>query len=163
MTNVADERYIEQVFSETTITDDILYATMDGQELVLNVITPVGDTETDRPFVLLATGGVFAFTERSFAILIAEVFARTGYVAAVVDYRTRGAPPIGNEFVIAAQEATHDMLGAVRFMRANASTYSINPDKIVVGGTSAGAVMALRAGTLDAGDPLRVTLSRSGT
>jgi len=152
--NVADERYIEQVFAETTITDDILYATVDGQDLVLNVVTPVGDTETDRPFALLATGGAFAFTERSFSIPIAEVFARTGYVAAVMDYRTRGEQPSGNEFVIAAQEATHDMLGAVRFMRANASTYGIDPDKIVVGGTSAGAVMAIRAGTLDADDPL---------
>jgi len=154
VTNVADERYIEQVFAETAITDDILFATVEGQDLVLNVITPVGDTETDRPFVLLATGGAFAFTERSFSIPIAEVFARTGYVAAVMDYRTRGSMPAGNEFVIAAQEATHDMLGAVRFMRANASTYGIDPDKIVVGGTSAGAVMAIRAGTLDAGDPL---------
>lgn len=152
--NVPDERYVEELFSETTITDDILYATVDGQELVLNVITPVGDTETERPFVLLATGGAFAFTERALSIPIAERFVRAGYVGAVMDYRTRGSMPQGNEFVVAAQEATHDMLGAVRFMRANASTYGIDPDKIVVGGTSAGAVMAIRAGTLDAGDPL---------
>ncbi len=152
--NLPDERYIEQVFTETTITDDILYATVNGEDLVLNVITPVGDTETSRPFILLATGGAFAFTERAFSIPIAEVFARSGYVAAVMDYRTRGSMPAGNEFVVAAQEATHDMLGAVRFMRANASTYGIDPDKIVVGGTSAGAVMAIRAGTLDAADPL---------
>ncbi len=46
------------------------------------------------------------------------------------------------------------MLGAVRFMRANASTYGIDPGKIVVGGTSAGAYMAIRAGTLDADDPM---------
>jgi len=154
VTNVADERYVEQVFAETTITDDILYATVDGQDLVLNVVTPVGDIETDRPFALLATGGAFALTDRSLSIPIAEVFARTGYVAAVMDYRTRGSMPAGNELVVAAQEATHDMLGAVRFMRANASTYGIDPDKIVVGGTSAGAIMAIRAGTLDAGDPM---------
>ncbi len=154
VTNLPDERYVEEVFAETAITDDILYATVDGKELVLNVITPVGDTETNRPFVLLATGGAFAFTERAWSIPIAERFVRAGYVGAVMDYRTRGSMPQGNEFVVAAQEATHDMLGAVRFMRANASSYGIDPDKIVVGGTSAGAVMAIRAGTLDADDPL---------
>lgn len=152
--NVAEERYIEQVFTETTVSEDILFATVDGKDLVLNIVAPVGDTETNRPFALLATGGAFAFTDRSFSIPIAEVFARTGYVAAVMDYRTRGAMPSGSDFVIAAQEATHDMLAAVRFMRANAAAYGINPEKFVVGGTSAGAVMAIRAGTLDPDDPM---------
>ncbi len=82
VSNLPDERYIEQLFAETVVSDDILYATVDGQDLVLNLVTPVGDTETERPFILLATGGAFAFTERAFSIPIAEVFARTGYVAA---------------------------------------------------------------------------------
>lgn len=152
--NAPDERYVEQVFTETTITEDLVYATVNGRDLVLNVISPVGDTETNRPFVLLATGGAFAFTDRSWSIPIAERFVRAGYVAAVMDYRTRGAFVSGSEFRIAALEATHDMMAAVRFIRARAPSLGVNPDKIVVGGTSAGALMALAAGTMDPDDPM---------
>lgn len=153
--NVADTRYLEQIFEETETTGDILYATVDGQDLVLNIVTSVGDTETNRPFILFATGGGFFFTDRSLSLPFAEAFARAGYVTAVMDYRTTGLPqPTGLDFQLAAIDATHDMAGAVRFIRANAQTYGIDPDKIIVSGNSAGGFMAATLATMDPTDAL---------
>ncbi len=146
-------RYIDSMF-ETTVSDDIVYATVDGQELLLNVVTPEGDTETDRPLVLIANGGAFAFTSRELVIPLAELFAETGYVAAVMSYRTQGGLASGEGFRYAALDATHDMIGAVRFMKANAETFGIDPNKVIVGGLSAGAVMAATVGTTDSDDPV---------
>ena len=40
-------------------------------------------------------------------------------------------------------EAMNDAQTAVRFLRANASTYGIDPSRIAIGGSSAGAITAL--------------------
>ena len=48
----------------------------------------------------------------------------------------------------AALEAQHDAQAAVRWLRANAATYRIDPDRIAMAGASAGAVTRAR------GDPL---------
>jgi predicted esterase len=43
-------------------------------------------------------------------------------------------------------DAMHDAQAAVRFLRANASTYGVDVDRIAIGGTSAGAITALNVG-----------------
>ncbi|MEO1661175.1 MAG: carboxylesterase family protein [Pseudomonadota bacterium] len=157
--NLAETRYLEQLFAETEITDDIIYATVGGQALALNVVTPVGDTEANRPFILFATGGGFAVTFPALSIPFAEGYARAGYVAAVMDYRVTGNQDMTpEEAQIATVNATHDMVAAVRFMRANADAYGINPDQIIVSGTSAGAFMAATLATRDPDDPLPPTI-----
>ncbi|GGD05789.1 hypothetical protein GCM10011342_13390 [Aquisalinus flavus] len=160
VSDVSDLRYVDKIFPETTITQDIVYATTDGQDYVLNIITPVGDDETDRPVMLLASGGAFIFTIREQVRPFAEEFARRGYVAAIMDYRTLGRPPEGgNDFRLAALDSTHDMIAAVRFLRANAAEYGIDPEKVFVGGTSGGAVMAASVATTDPNDPAPVVLA----
>ncbi len=158
VSNLPDTRYLEQIFTATTMSADIVYA--DGSDdYVLNVITPQGDTETSRPLALIASGGAFAFTNRFQVEPFAEVFARAGYVAAIMDYRTLGRMadnPL--EFRLAGQDANHDMIAALRFLRANAAQYGIDPETAIVGGTSAGAFMALGLGTLDPDDPLEQEL-----
>ncbi|MBA3263524.1 MAG: alpha/beta hydrolase fold domain-containing protein [Thermoleophilaceae bacterium] len=42
-----------------------------------------------------------------------------------------------------ALEAQHDAQAAVRWLRANAATYRIDPTRIAIGGGSAGAVTSL--------------------
>lgn len=72
----------------------------------------------------------------------------------MVSYRTQGRPTSGEDFRYAALDATHDMIGAVRFMKANAEAFGIDPKKVIVGGASAGAVMAASVGTTDPDDPV---------
>ena len=43
-------------------------------------------------------------------------------------------------------DAQHDAQAAVRFLRKNAATYKIDPNRIAIGGSSAGAITALHVG-----------------
>ncbi|MEO1043729.1 MAG: alpha/beta hydrolase fold domain-containing protein [Pseudomonadota bacterium] len=166
-----ETRYIDPIFPETSASEDIVYATTDGEDYVLNIISPVGDTELDRPLILFASGGAFVFTDRDLMLPFAENYARTGYVTAVMDYRTEGGTAADaaaiinnpgsldiNATRISALDATHDMIAAVRFLKANADTYGFNPEKVFVGGTSAGAVLAATVATTDPDDPVAPSL-----
>jgi predicted esterase len=58
-----------------------------------------------------------------------------------------------------------DAQTAVRFLRANAATYGIDPTRIAIGGSSAGAITALNVGYATSEDPasaVRAAVSLSG-
>jgi predicted esterase len=66
---------------------------------------------------------------------------------------------------VAIQEAAADAQTAVRFLRTNAATYGIDPNRIAIGGSSAGAITALNVGYSSAEDPsarVRAAVSLSG-
>ena len=83
-------------------------------------------------------------------------FAKRGYVSAEIRYRlatdlkSRGSQLSGYHnnhstlppFLLNAQ---HDTQAAVRWLRKNAATYNIDPDRIIVAGSSAGAITSLYA------------------
>jgi len=65
-------------------------------------------------------------------------FARLGFVAATINYRLSGAAPW--------PAAIHDCRCAVRFLRAHAKEYTIDPERIGAWGNSAGGHLALMLG-----------------
>ena len=67
--------------------------------------------------------------------------ARTGYVIASIEYRH------SREAIAPAQ--AQDVKAAIRFMRANAERYNINPNKVAIWGTSSGGHLAALTGTSD--------------
>ena len=138
-------RYLDEVFVAFDQTNGIPYGeNLDepGEELLLDLFEPRGDTETERPVVIWAHGGGFTSGTRTSENIrqLARAFARRGYVTASISYRLSDA-----EGVTAIQRAVEDLRAAVRWFRANASTLDIDPNRISVGGYSAGAVMALTA------------------
>jgi acetyl esterase/lipase len=73
---------------------------------------------------------------------ICDTLARAGYLAVSIDYKLGdGAWPTN----------LHDCKEAVRFLRANAARYRIDPERIAVAGGSAGGHLALMV-ALTAGD-----------
>jgi len=162
VTNVAESgdpvRYRDRVFTSVEVEDGVTFATVDGETLRLTIYTPEGDTATDRPVMIAASGGGFQEQDRASVEPIAEDFARRGYVAATMDYRVLGQAPLdADELAIAGATATQDMFAAVRFLRAEgeaANPRGIRPDAIFVSGESAGGVMAMLAATLDPDDPV---------
>ncbi len=62
-----------------------------------------------------------------------------GYAVVSVNYR------LSDEALFPAQ--IHDVKAAIRFIRANAKRYNLNPDKIAVWGSSAGGTLSALAGT----------------
>ena len=93
-------------------------------------------------------GGGFSGGNKLSPELVDEstTLAKEGYVAVSIDYRLAPQGCVGNpgpSCIIGIQQAQYDAQAAVRFLRANAATYGIDPNKIAMGGSSAGAITAL--------------------
>ena len=148
-------RYRDDIFSAVTKTSDIVYGTAPDRQgnpvtLRLDVYQPTGDTVTKRPLIVWVHGGSFRAGTKTSAELVDEAttFAKKGYVSASISYRlsSSGCPPIDGECVQAIYDANADAQTAIRFLRSVASTYRIDPSRIAIGGTSAGAITALHVG-----------------
>jgi acetyl esterase/lipase len=112
---------------------DIEYSNPDDQHLQLNLARPKTG-EGPFPAVLCIHGGGFRAGTRDGYDSLCIQLAKRGYVAATITYR------LSPKYKFPA--AVHDTKAAVRWLRANAATYKINPDKIGVTGGSAGGHLA---------------------
>ena len=151
-------RYRDQVFTNFTVTRDLQYGTAPHQEtgspvaLRLDIYQPTGDAETKRPVLIWVHGGGYTAGDKTSGVApdIAPMFARRGYVVASINYRLIssgcGGSNIRPECGVAAFNAQHDAQAAVRWLRANAATYRIDPTRIAMGGESAGAITSTLAG-----------------
>lgn len=109
------------------------YSNPDDEHLQLNIARPKAGSGP-FPTVLCIHGGGFRAGKRDSYDALCVKLAERGYVAATMTYRL--APK--HKF----PAAVHDTKAAVRWLRANAATYKINPDKIGVTGGSAGGHLA---------------------
>jgi acetyl esterase/lipase len=158
-------RYRDPVFANTTQIP-IQYGSapdLNGNPvaLMLDLYEPAQDNVTRRPAIVWVHGGGYccgtAFA--STATTLAKKFAHYGYVTVSIDYRqlVPGGCAVTGDTVTpacyaAAIAAEHDAQAAVRWLRANATTYGIDPNRIGIGGESAGAITATLVG-LDPQDP----------
>ena len=161
---VAPLRYRDAVFADVTVTRDLRYGTApdnDGEPvaLELDLYEPTGDRVSRRPVVIWAHGGGFSMGDKDNEISVTEAnhFARRGYVAVSLGYRllapagctgNSGGTGPSEECTNAAVAAIHDGQAAVRWLRANAARYRIDPHRIAIGGESAGAILATGVGML---------------
>ena len=112
---------------------NVEYSNPDGQHLMVNLARPK-EGKGLFPAVLCIHGGGFrAGTRDGYDGLVKQLAAR-GYVAATVTYRLAPKYPF--------PAAVYDVKAAVRWLRANAKKYSIDPNRIGVTGGSAGGHLA---------------------
>ncbi len=164
---VAPLRYRDAIFSTVTSTDGLTYGTApdaagNPETLTLDMYQPTGDTQTSRPAIVLVHGGGFTSgtSKAGNMVELANAFAQRGYVAVSINYRllNTSGEKCGDEgtastnCVNAGMAAIHDTQAAVRWLRANATTYGVDPSRIAVEGASAGAATALGV-AVDANDP----------
>lgn len=92
------------------------------------------------PVIVSIHGGAFMSGDKADGQEKAALMARdSGYAVASINYR------LSSEAIFPAQ--IQDVKAAIRFLRANASQYNLNPDKIAVWGGSSGGNLASLAGT----------------
>jgi len=187
----AQERYLDEMFSEVQVTTEVygvnatlieLATAMEAvpQALVMDVYEPVGDTETDRPVMLVFHTGNFlpvglnaqisGSLRDSSVVEFCTLLAKRGYVAASVDYRSGWNPLASTQplralgIIQAAYRGVQDSRNAVRFMRALAvdagNKYNIDPDKIAALGQGTGGYVVLGMVGLD--DYNEILTTRSG-
>ncbi len=147
-------RYRDVVFSSVGVTRDLTYGSAPGADgrpvsLKLDLYQPSGDGVARRPAVVYVHGGGFCCGDKSGGAGFATYFAQRGYVALSINYRLLAPNGCGGQIdpsqvcIDAALAAQHDAQAAVRWLRAKASTYRIDPNRIAVAGASAGAVTSL--------------------
>jgi acetyl esterase/lipase len=111
----------------------IEYANPDGQHLQLDMARPESG-EGPFPTVLCIHGGGFRAGTRDGYHDLCQRLAARGYVAVTITYRLAPQYPF--------PAAVHDCKAAVRWLRAHAGQYRIDPERIGVTGGSAGGHLA---------------------
>jgi acetyl esterase/lipase len=109
-----------------------------GARVAMDIVRPRTATNEKRPAVVLIHGGGFRRGTRESYLPVAARLAERGYVAATISYRL--APR--HQFPAAVE----DVKAAVRFLRANAQRFDIDPERIGAMGGSAGGHLALFLG-----------------
>ncbi len=116
-----------------TFVAGVEYANPDGRHLKLDIAMPKGG-RGPFPTVVCIHGGGFRAGKREGYDGLCVRLAQHGYVAMTVSYR------LAPKYQFPA--AIHDVKAAVRWARANAAKYRIDPDRIGVTGGSAGGHLA---------------------
>jgi len=99
------------------------------------------DAEPPLPLVVFIHGGAWMAGDKrnDYAAGVVPLFVGEGYAVASINYR------LSAEAVFPAQLL--DVKAAIRWLRANAAAYGIDPDRIAAAGESAGAHLAALLGT----------------
>jgi acetyl esterase/lipase len=124
---------------------DVTYAEISGfRPLTLDLYLPP-QSASAKPVVVFVHGGAFRHrtsrdggTFRDFPSVLAGVAAR-GYVVASVNYRFIGE--------VRFPGPVQDVAMSIRWLRANAAMYGIDPARVIVWGSSAGGQIATLLGT----------------
>ncbi len=152
--------------------NDIIYTTAPAfngriDTLRMNVYYPADDGASSRPLVLWVHGGGFTGGNRAEMNARCNRWAERGYVAVTISYRLGFYGPFAfdppfaydsSEVLRALYRGVQDFRSALKYLVANASRYNIDTSRIVVGGTSAGAIISLHASFVDDTDTRSTSL-----
>jgi len=129
-----------------TVTRDVRYGTAGGQDLLLDAYVP-DDTNAERVAVILIHGGAWRTGDKGDVVKEANLLARRGWVVFAVNYR------LGEREAFPAE--IDDVQTAVKWARANAYEYRMDPGRVGALGISAGGHLAAMLATLGEGPPDR--------
>ncbi len=107
------------------------------QDLLLDLRIPTG-AAAPTPLVIWIHGGGWSGGTRAMPMMVSNLCSR-GYAVASIDYRLSGTA------IWPAQ--IQDCKGAIRWLRANAATYNLDPNRFGVWGSSAGGHLVAHVGT----------------
>jgi len=128
--NASRERFGGALHIETY--KGIHYKKVDGRSLQLDLHLPPG-VKGKIPLVFYIHGGGWSSVTKEDTVNM-EAFIREGYALSAMDYR------YSNEAFFPAQ--IEDVKAALRWLRAHAGEFNLDPERFVVWGHSAGAHLA---------------------
>ena len=162
------QRYLTSLFDGVDVTTGVAFGSNTpvsgggSQTLYMDIYEPAGDALTDRPVVLVAFGGSFIAGQRGDVAELCERFARLGFVAVAPDYRVGFFFPNANTTQLAVVRCMHDLRAAIRYLRktveVDGDPYGIDPERIIVGGVSAGGIGSIHVAYLDQSSEIPQTL-----
>lgn len=136
---------------QVRLIENVTYAAMDGEALHMSILAPWTQRfpqqyqTTPRPLIVFVQGSSWRTPTLGEEIPQLVQFVHAGYIVATVQHRSSID---GHPFPAFLQ----DVKTAIRFLRANAKKYAINPHQVAIWGTSSGANAAMLVG-LTGNDP----------
>lgn len=121
----------------------VTYSEIDGQKLEMDLYLPSAPATALRPAVLLVHGGGWEAGSRQDLAWLGQWLANNNRVAFSASYRLLRED--GNKW----PAQLHDVQRAIRWIRANAATYQVDPDRVGALGISAGGHLVACLGTMD--------------
>jgi len=137
----------------TTVLRDIPYVTNGHAKQKLDLYLPKDGG--NLPLIIWIHGGAWTVGSKSLEVQVPLNYLRDGYAVASVEYR------FSQDALFPAQ--IEDCKAAVRWLRANAAKYQIDPDRFGAWGASAGGHLVAMLGTtgnvkdFDVGENLNVS------
>ncbi len=125
-----------------TYIPNVVYAEPDGVRLHMQILQPFTRNQPEMvcPCIVFVQGSAWMPQDVYAQLPRVSKLAERGYVTAIVEYRHSGIAPFPAQIM--------DARNAVRFLRANAAQYHINPDQIIMSGDSSGGHTAMFAGMI---------------
>lgn len=119
------------------VTENVTYDSAIGYDGTMDFYEPRSDSvRTNRPAILAIHGGAWRGGDKAWGSQIAEQFCPSGYVVFSVNYRRSSGP----DGTWPAQ--IEDVQKALKYVRANAAHFRIDPARIASLGMSAGGHLA---------------------
>lgn len=147
---VGQTRYLNEI-ADSVQENTYTYTIKDGQDLKLDVYTPAFDSENQRMTMIYLHGGGFAAGDRSHGKDFCTHLARYGFTAVTMSYRlTRKKSGFGCDCPATDKQETfdaakEDIMDAMYFLVQHREQLGIDPHKIILSGSSAGAEAVLYA------------------
>ena len=141
--------------AQEVVCDTFHYATHNGEELYLDRYMLDAEADAPRPCMIFAFGGGFVKGVRNheYYSIFFDRLAREGIVVVSIDYRLGlknlnadgGMVAMIGIFDNAVNMAVEDMYCATNFVIANSEEWAVDTTKIMLSGSSAGAITAVQA------------------
>lgn len=124
---------------EITAKLDVVYADYGQRQMHLDLFQPK-ELAKPLPVLVVIHGGGWQKGDKSKFRAMAQQLALKGWITAAIEYRLSGEAQF--------PAALHDCKAAIRWLKANAKQYHIDPNRIgLVGGSAGGHLAALVAAT----------------
>lgn len=156
-------RYRDPIFRSINVQKDLLYDSNNNIKVKyrqLDFYEPANDSSAKRPLIIWLHGGGFKFgTKNAKEIKIwCNEFAQRGYAVAAVNYKLSKKHPITQfkDLVEACYDNVTDVKNATAFFKLQAQQFKVDTTKIIIGGNSAGGVIALQSVYSNAADTQNV-------
>lgn len=141
--------------AQEVVCDTFHYATHNGEKLYLDRYMLDAEADTPRPCMIFAFGGGFVKGVRNheYYSIFFDRLAREGIVVVSIDYRLGlknlnadgGMVAMIGIFDNAVNMAVEDLYCATNFVIANSEEWAVDTTKIMLSGSSAGAITAVQA------------------
>ncbi|MCG8332424.1 MAG: alpha/beta hydrolase [Chitinophagales bacterium] len=146
------ERYIDPIF-ESIEQRTTIYANKNNEVLRMDVYRPLSDTLSARPLLLYVHGGGFAGGSRDdkLTVSFAEQMTRRGFVVVSISYRLTmknksfSCDQARRNKIRTFQMAVEDIRSATNYLLDRKKELGIDPSRVCLAGSSAGAEAVLHA------------------